>query len=135
MPQPGNRLGLDPEPCQVLGPEHGVAPHHFQGDEPLQSEVLGLEDHAHSPFAQTRHDPVAGNRLGRLVIGPLRWKNTSGPARDGLRDAPTALSAGDSTSVPTWSGKVSASPDPFEPGFSSFVEPGSAGVSEKSEAW
>ena len=49
MPQPGNRLGLDPEPCQVLGPERGVAPHHLQGDEPLGASCSALKTTPISP--------------------------------------------------------------------------------------
>ena len=67
MSQPRDRLGLDAEARQVVGPRLDAAADHLEGDQAVQAGVAGLVDDAHAPFAQPLEDLVAGD--GRPVRG------------------------------------------------------------------
>ena len=61
MPEPGDRLGLDAEACQVIHPHLAPADDHLEGDESIQAQLPGLVNDAHAPLAELPHDLVAGN--------------------------------------------------------------------------
>jgi hypothetical protein len=52
MPEPGHRLGLDPEPGEVVGPRLAAAADHLEGDQAFEPAVPRLVDNAHSALAQ-----------------------------------------------------------------------------------
>ena len=68
VPEPGDGLGLDAEPGEVVGPRLLPAADHLQGDQAVQAGLAGLVDDPHAPFAELLQDLVAGDR------GP--WRRT-----------------------------------------------------------
>ena len=72
MPEPGDRLGLDAEPGQVVG-TGPVPADHLQGDQPVQAALAGLVDDAHAPFANQVHDLVGGDPGPAFRAIPARF--------------------------------------------------------------
>ena len=67
MAEPGDGLGLDAEPGEVIGPGLAAAEDHLQGDQAVQAPLAGLVDDAHPPLAQLLQDLVARN-LGGVSV-------------------------------------------------------------------
>jgi hypothetical protein len=61
--QPGDRLGLDPEPRPRLVRGRARRLDHLQGHEAVQVQLKRLVDDAHAASAQLRQDRVAGHPL------------------------------------------------------------------------
>ena len=62
MAQPRDRLGLDPETREVVGPRLAAAANHLHGDQAVQPEVPRLVDDPHPALAQLLEDLVVRNR-------------------------------------------------------------------------
>ena len=72
--EPGDRLGLGPEPQPLgIGPA-GPADDHLEGDEPVEPALPGLVDDAHPAVADLaddlvpRHVKVIGGRAGTEIL-------------------------------------------------------------------
>ncbi len=61
MPELRHRLGLDPEPGQVMFPHLAPPDNHLEGHQAIQALLPGLVDDAHPPLAQLPQDFVAWN--------------------------------------------------------------------------
>ena len=84
--EPGDRLGFDPEPGEVVWPRP-IPADHLERHQAVQAALAGAVDHAHAPFANHVQDLVGGNRgrrVGWFVVRILRgraWHETFGPIR------------------------------------------------------
>ena len=61
MAQPRDRLGLDPEAGEVIGPRLAAAADHLQGDQAVQPQVPRLVDDPHPALAEPLEDIIARN--------------------------------------------------------------------------
>ena len=122
MPEPGDRLGLGPEPRR--GGRPGVRPgqDHLQGAEPVQRELAGQVDDPHAAPAQLAEDLVSGRphrlthrraevRPGQLGPAPGRRGRLAGrrsghpaPVNDGMRRAAMAVAREHRVDDVVWSG-------------------------------
>ena len=68
MPQPRDRLGLDPEPPELRWVDVPVGPDHLEGDRALQRLLNRLVNHAHSPVTEPLADHIAGEGGGRRKV-------------------------------------------------------------------
>jgi len=81
--------GLRTEALALVRPGVAVRPQRLQGYQPVQAELTGLINHAHTASAQLTHDGVAGQRWRGHRSGWRRavrcgGQGQRGCVRDGL---------------------------------------------------
>ena len=73
----GDRLGLVPEPAQLVVAGEHAGPDHLQGDGPVEADLPGLVDDAHAAAAQLAPDlvvaEVADHGAPRARPSPSAW--------------------------------------------------------------
>ena len=111
VPEPGDRLGLDSEPGQMVHLRLLSAHDHLESHQAIQALLARLVHNAHAPFTELAEDVVAGNRR---PAAPVRLRTDLGcqGRQTALQQRPLGL---ENRSIGGQLGRVEVDPPGGEP--------------------